>query len=225
MRTLTHMCKAPAHFVTIQYRRLGWLLSIAASPSRTSRMISTVRWQYGQRATLAPDTSGTTLKVPLHRLRSVDGRMATLLYRTVAARARDRPQLRCRGALRPFAGGSLLGERRKDRTAARKGPIVLARLAGTGSSRRPVVITLRGGRRASSRVRAGNQPVDGHVAGRRHRPPEVRAVDGDGQQDRSPHGARLHPFGHAAPSCGATSQARAERTGPPSGFSPNGTAF
>jgi hypothetical protein len=37
-------------------------------------MTSTVRWQYGQRATLAPDSSGTTRKVPLHRLRSVDGR-------------------------------------------------------------------------------------------------------------------------------------------------------
>jgi len=45
MRTFAPMCKGLAQFVTNQYRRLGWLLSIAASPSRTWRMISTVRWQ------------------------------------------------------------------------------------------------------------------------------------------------------------------------------------
>src|SRR5580692_9115776 len=56
-------------------------------------MISTVRWQYGQRATLAPDSSGTTLKVPLHRLRSVDGRTTTLLYVTAPSHARNRPSM------------------------------------------------------------------------------------------------------------------------------------
>src|SRR4051794_27335513 len=36
-------------------------------------MISTVRWQYGQSATLAPGMTGTTRIVPLHRRRSVEG--------------------------------------------------------------------------------------------------------------------------------------------------------
>ncbi len=35
-------------------------------------MISTVRWQYGQRATFAPDITGTIRIVPLQRRRSVD---------------------------------------------------------------------------------------------------------------------------------------------------------
>src|SRR5450755_2846484 len=39
-------------------------------------MISTVRWQYGQIATLAPARIGTTRIVPLHRVRSVEGRKA-----------------------------------------------------------------------------------------------------------------------------------------------------
>src|SRR5580704_4474584 len=41
-------------------------------------MISTVRWQYGQSATFAPERSGTTRRVPLQRLRSVDGRKSKL---------------------------------------------------------------------------------------------------------------------------------------------------
>jgi hypothetical protein len=48
---------------------------------------------------LAPDWIGTTLKVPLHRLRSVDGRTATLLYVTLPTHARNRGR-RCRGAAR-----------------------------------------------------------------------------------------------------------------------------
>src|SRR6185312_763912 len=60
---------------------------MAASPSRTCRMISTVRWQYGQRATFAPATRGTTRRVPLQRLRSVDGRKATSLYSMILAHA------------------------------------------------------------------------------------------------------------------------------------------
>ena len=104
MRMFAHMCKALAHFVTNQYRRLGWLLSIAASPSRICRMISTVRWQYGQRATLAPDMSGTTLKVPLHRLRSVDGRTATLLYVTPSSSCTQSPSILPRRAYRRLCG-------------------------------------------------------------------------------------------------------------------------
>jgi len=55
-------------------------------------MISTARWQYGQTATLAPATCGTTRKVPGQRLRSdEDDGKAPSLYATLAYRKNKSP--------------------------------------------------------------------------------------------------------------------------------------
>jgi hypothetical protein len=118
-------------------------LSIAASPSRTWRMISTVRWQYGQRATLAPDSSGTTLKVPLHRLRSVDGRTATLLYRRRPTHARASPSMLPRRT--PAAGHGRGHRTRSGRPQC---------LASDGKTGQP-----RGNGRSWSRSAEGTSPV------------------------------------------------------------------
>src|SRR6185312_104236 len=64
---------------------------MAASPWRTSRMISTARWQYGHTATLAPATWGTTRSVPGQRLRSEDEGKGPSLYATLAYKKNKSP--------------------------------------------------------------------------------------------------------------------------------------
>ena len=98
------------------------------------------------------------------------------------------PATRRRRWLTP-AGDSLFCQRRKDRTPARKWPIVPTGFSGLG---RRLVGELTRRSTAEPRVRATDQAVDCQVAGRRHRPREVRTVHHDREQDRSPHEPRLH---------------------------------
>jgi hypothetical protein len=162
--------------------------------------------------------SGTTRKVPLHRLRSVEGRKATLLWRMVEAGARLARSILPRRETPP--GTLFVG----------KIPAYLAREGKTGQPRgygRSCSGDSPGG--AGSRQRsASEQATNRSIATLRV---AVTARSKCGQwtttwsntDRRTPQS--LHPNRQAAASCGVTSQARADRTGPWSGRSLNGTEF
>ena len=151
---------------------------------------------------------GTTLRVPLQRLRSVDGRKTLFTIgddprwctpaRGDPAAPRDPPPVRA-----CLAAGALFGERRKNRAAAGVWAIVVSGRArpaapdrgnGPNRSRRPGDRSPGCGWRSPSARNAGSEPSPGaaRIAAR----PETT------------------PAGQAAASCGATSQARADVLAP-----------